>query len=266
MSSPRRSEAPDFAPDLEPEVDRLYGLPLADFTRARNELAKRLRQDGRRAEATRIGELAKPSVPAWAVNQLARSDARGVGRLLAAGAALRDAQRAAISRADAGALGTATVEQRDAVQGLLRRARDVLGQAGRPLSDQVLDRVSSTLRAASVDEDARLLLESGRLTGEIEPARFELFPGVTADAAPAPEQPKRTGGAALRREIRERTTALQRLSSGVRRLERDAESARRVADRAAAEAGEREREAEEAKVELAAQEEALADLKAKLGR
>ena len=65
---------PGFAPDLEDEVDRLYGLPLEEFTPARNELAKRLRKDGRKAEAARVGELAKPSLALWTVNQLARGD------------------------------------------------------------------------------------------------------------------------------------------------------------------------------------------------
>ena len=47
----------------DPEVARLYQLPLDSFTNERNALAKKLGQPA-------IKQLAKPSVPAWAVNQL----------------------------------------------------------------------------------------------------------------------------------------------------------------------------------------------------
>ncbi len=50
---------------LEHDIDRLYQLPLDEFTAARNALAK---EAG--AEGSRIKTLAKPPVPAWAVNQL----------------------------------------------------------------------------------------------------------------------------------------------------------------------------------------------------
>src|SRR5437773_10087717 len=51
---------------LESEVDRLYQLPLSEFTAARNALAKTLKGD----EAARVRALAKPTVVPWAVNQL----------------------------------------------------------------------------------------------------------------------------------------------------------------------------------------------------
>lgn len=40
-------------------ADELYGLPLAGFTAARNELAARLRKEGYRAEAEAVKALAK---------------------------------------------------------------------------------------------------------------------------------------------------------------------------------------------------------------
>src|SRR4029450_6337663 len=49
----------------ESSVDRLYQLPLSDFVSARNALAK---EPG--ADAAAIRALQKPSLPAWAVNQL----------------------------------------------------------------------------------------------------------------------------------------------------------------------------------------------------
>ena len=54
---------PARAPDQE--IDRLYQLPLDEFTPARNALA---RTAG--ADAARVRALSKPPIAAWAVNQL----------------------------------------------------------------------------------------------------------------------------------------------------------------------------------------------------
>src|SRR2546430_5456034 len=78
--------------ELERELDRLYGLPLEEFTRARNELARRARQEGQRALGTRISELSKPALPAWVVNQLTRLREFDVQRLVKAGGQLAGAQ------------------------------------------------------------------------------------------------------------------------------------------------------------------------------
>src|SRR5256885_1710261 len=53
-------------------ADELYGLPLRDFTKARDDHARRLRKEGRREVADAVKALRKPTLPAWALNQLAR--------------------------------------------------------------------------------------------------------------------------------------------------------------------------------------------------
>ena len=57
---------------LDREIDRLYALPLDEFTARRNELAKRLKKEGEGEAADEVASLVKPSVPAWTINQLAR--------------------------------------------------------------------------------------------------------------------------------------------------------------------------------------------------
>ena len=52
-------------PEIRSPLDRLYRLPLSEFVTARNALAK---ESG--ADAAEIRSLQKPSLPAWAVNQL----------------------------------------------------------------------------------------------------------------------------------------------------------------------------------------------------
>ena len=42
---------------LADETDGLYALPLEEFTAARNELARRLRREGRREQADEVAAL-----------------------------------------------------------------------------------------------------------------------------------------------------------------------------------------------------------------
>src|SRR5438034_9907423 len=83
-------------PELESELDRLYGLPLDEFTAARNELATRLRKAGQADAAERVRELRKPSVAVWTVNQLARRYPDEIEELVEGGKRLRDAQAKAL--------------------------------------------------------------------------------------------------------------------------------------------------------------------------
>ena len=48
--------------DLERELDRLYQLPPGEFTAARDELAKRLRDEGEREQSEEVKQLRKPPV------------------------------------------------------------------------------------------------------------------------------------------------------------------------------------------------------------
>ena len=74
------------------EPSDLYGLPLERFTEERNALAKKLRQEGRREQATEVSKLRKPSMAAWAVNQLVRTQRREVEALFKSGDGLQSAQ------------------------------------------------------------------------------------------------------------------------------------------------------------------------------
>ena len=54
------------------DIDRLYALPREEFTPQRDELAKRLREEGDRDGAAAVKALRKPTIAAWAVNQVQR--------------------------------------------------------------------------------------------------------------------------------------------------------------------------------------------------
>src|ERR1700694_3341991 len=77
---------------LEDNVDALFRLPLAEFIAARKTLAARLKQVGRGNEADRVKALVKPSISAWAVNQLYWKHREAFDRLIASGEQFHKAQ------------------------------------------------------------------------------------------------------------------------------------------------------------------------------
>ena len=243
-------------PDLEEELDALYALPLEEFTRARNDLAARLKKAGQADAADRVKALPKPSVPAWAVNQLARTEAARVRELVAAGRALQEASLAG----RAADVREATAAERRLVRTLTASARTVLGTRGATNAD----RVATLLRTASLDDEARRLLERGRLSGEIEPAEFEAFSGMV----PPPRHSRRAEEPDTRAEkLREARERVKKLRADARAQRRHADAAEKNLQRAreALAASEKEVEAaraaaDDAAAALAAAEEELAAL------
>src|ERR1700727_3143175 len=97
------------------DSDQLYGLPLDQFVAERGALVNALRADGDRGQAAEVAALRKPSVAAWAVNQLVRTQRRAVDDLFAAGDTLRDVQAEVMAgRQDAQALRDAARDERAA--------------------------------------------------------------------------------------------------------------------------------------------------------
>lgn len=145
----------------------LYGLPLEEFTTARDQLAKSLRQAGEKGAADEVKALRKPPVSAWTVNQAARRHPQEMKALVKAGDELRKAQRQAVSGRDPDVLRDATRTHRDRLDELTSIARNELGADG-----PTLQRVVQTLRSASVDKEASKGLLAGTLTGDVEQAGF----------------------------------------------------------------------------------------------
>jgi hypothetical protein len=164
----------------EQEVDRLFGLGPESFVAARNEAARRLRKDGDAGAAARITALRRPSLSAWAVNQLARARGPEVEELLEAGRRLRAAHQAAVAGGDAAALRAATRAEREAVAGLVAAAVEVLESAGHATTEATRDRVAATLHAAAADPAAAELVRRGRLTHDLDPAGFGTRDGLDA--------------------------------------------------------------------------------------
>jgi hypothetical protein len=164
----------------------LYGLPLEEFTKTRDELAKELRKAGKKDAADEVKALRKPTVSAWTVNQLARRHPQELKALVKAGDEMRKAQRAAVGGRGPQALRDATRSHRERLDDLTSTARHELGADG-----ATLQRVAQTLRGASVDKEASKALISGTLTADFEQAGFgPLLAAVPPSALKRKPKPK----------------------------------------------------------------------------
>jgi hypothetical protein len=224
----------------------LYGQPLERFIPERNALAKELRRAGRRDEAASIAALRKPSVAAWAVNQLVRTQSRQVAALFKAGDALQRAHSQLLAgRGNGDALRKAVARERDAVDELAEKARGLLSSEGHELTPTTLERVSDTLHAAALDADARAQVKDGCLHRELRHVGLGASGGVSEPASgggtrTATRAPRKTSqrakskstsaAAAATRRRREQERAEQ--LSAARKAEA---AARRVAGRTARE-------------------------------
>ena len=112
----------------ERDLDRLYGLPREEFTGARNALVRELQKAGRKDEAEEVRALKKPSVSAWAVNQLARQHPQEVAELVKAGDALRKAQRDVLAGKKGADVREASRAQHELADELVDAAREILGK------------------------------------------------------------------------------------------------------------------------------------------
>jgi hypothetical protein len=271
------------------DVDELYGLPFDEFVPARNALARELRKANKRDEAAEVSALRKPSVAAWAVDQLVRTQRKAISELFDAGDALRAAQEDVLAgRGDGQSLRAAVDRERTAVDALAGAARGLLSSDGHELSPTIVERVSDTLHAAALDDEAREQVREGRLERELRHVGLGVLGAPPAGArpagAPAPPRKKKPATAnkrpaadrAAERAAREERERAQRERAEARAAAREArrraehaERAHRVAaerrDRAAEALREAESQLNVAETELAEAQEALRAAEAAAG-
>ena len=227
------------------EPDDLYGLPLDRFVAERAALAKALRADGHRAQATDVAGMRKPAVAAWAVNQLVRTQSRAVQVLFGAGDALREAQAELLAgRGDGRALRAAGERERTAVERLVDAARGLPTSDGQKLSAAVVERVADTLHAAALDEDAREQVREGRLERELRHVGLGLGESAAGAVPVAPpraakSKPRATKSAAARAPtVTARGEPEQRAQAAQRRAEAEGAKREHAAARKAARSAE----------------------------
>lgn len=216
------------------DAQDLYGLPLERFVPERDALVKALRKERRREDAAEVAALRKPSVAAWAVNQVVRTQRAAVGALFDAGDALQHAHSQLLAgKGDGNALRETLARERAAVSELAEKARGLLDSEGHELTQTMFDRVSETLHAAALDPDARAQAKDGSLQRELRHIGIGGSGEPTVPVAPAP---RRTHAREEREHTRQRQAA-RKAEADARRLaeraSRELEAAEQRRDRAA---------------------------------
>jgi chromosome segregation ATPase len=212
----------DDARSLERAVDRLYGLPLDEFTSGRNALARELKDAD---AAARVKKLAKPTRSAGAINRAVRGSRREARGLLSAADKLREAQERLLRSGDRAPVERAVEGERAAVDRLMAAVEKELGREG-TTTQAMLDRARGTLHAVATTPELREEFESGRITKDHTAVGFGAM-----SAAPAAGQRR------PQRSIRKQDDARRRL----KQAEQDVESAQRALDRAQADRDEAEK-------------------------
>ncbi|MGI8869604.1 MAG: hypothetical protein ACR2F6_12310 [Mycobacteriales bacterium] len=229
---------------VDAAISELYRTEPGDFVACRSALAAAAKRAGDAAAGTAIAALKRPTMPAWMVNVLVRSDTDAVETMRDLGDRMRGAQRAL----DAAELRELSRERRRAVADLVRRAT-----GRRTTSAAVTAEVTATIEAAIADAGVLDEVASGRL---LKAAHFSGFgfdgPGLhvvpdppapsraTATAAP----PRRSGSAAPtlgdggvptleERRQQERHRQEERRRAALEAAERDAAAAEQAATEAA---------------------------------
>jgi hypothetical protein len=163
--------------DSQQSLEELYTAPLASFITERNRLAAALRAAGKGDAAKEIARRRRPTVSAWAVNQLYWHEREAFDVLLAAAARLR--------KGDLNETGA----YREALREAHRRAAAILRKSSHAPTDATMRRVMGTLAAVaasgSFDPDP-----PGALTADRQPPGFEAIDTVAATTRVA--RPERT--------------------------------------------------------------------------
>jgi hypothetical protein len=236
----------------------VYAAPLSSFVKVRDQVARRLRDEGNTELAEAVAKTRKPTLPAWALTKLVLSEPRRLEDVEAADQKLTDA----MAKGKAEAVRTATHDRHRTIGDVVDAAADMLEQEGHKASTSIREKMAQTLYALSGDDEARAQLRAGLLSKELEPSGFGGLPEVPAPsetdagisrlerrATKLADEAKSAEGRA-----RDATKKADELERELDTLKREVERASKHADRASAAAHEKREEADEAARLLAEQE------------
>jgi hypothetical protein len=193
--------------DLRSVADELYGLSPEEFTAARTAAEKQARSAGDRSLAADVKALRRPTLSAWAVNQLVRERSELVTQVVGLGESLRQAQ----SLLQGDALRELTRQRRQLVAAVVAETRKLAAGRGQKLSEAAARQVEETLQAAMADPEAADAVLSGLLTQPLSSTGVESLAQVLAvpdaRAEPRPQLSVVRDDGRERREAEERVQA-----------------------------------------------------------
>lgn len=197
---------------LAAAVEALFRAPLNEFVAERKRLASELKASGDKQAASKLSQFARPSVSAWAVNQLWWRQRPAFDALLRAAASVKAGDR------------EASKQHREALAELRQQATALLEEAGNAASEGTLRRIATTLSALAAAggfaPDA-----PGALVADRDPPGFETFVASSGGSIPHIQSPPTgTVDAAA-------TARAEKAAEAERRRAEEAERERRRAER-----------------------------------
>jgi len=159
-------------------LDRLFSVPLKGFIEERRRVVTQLKAAGQAQQAKEVDKFAKPTVSAWATNQLAHRDPKLIEELAGVASRLRKVQLhgGGNKEGDSG-YGDAVARQREILKKLRADAEEVLTSSGHAASPQVVERIVRNLREGVADEATRDTVARGRLSEDLEAVDFAALVG-----------------------------------------------------------------------------------------
>jgi hypothetical protein len=172
---------PPIVTDLATAILAVYQAPLEGFISRRDALAKQLRAEKRRDDATLVKALRKPSRIAWALDAVVHEDPVSIEHLAAA---IGEAQTGADLR---GALETV----KESVRAVAAAASRVAIRAGYPIEPNAL---AAAVHAIIGDASAFAELRTGRLVDVPQGGGLDLLIALATSpsstrTAPSPSAP-----------------------------------------------------------------------------
>ena len=158
----------------------------AAFIAARDALAKELRTAGDKDLAAAVKKLRRPSVPAWALNQVVRTAPDAVDALASAAADAQAAQQRTLTGGDADALRVAMTGRRAAIDAVVQRAFAVLRDSGRSVESYERE-IDGAVNAIASSEPLLAALRGGELQAIEEGGELDFFAGVDIADLPKPK-------------------------------------------------------------------------------
>jgi hypothetical protein len=197
----------------------LFALDPNDFVTARDQRARELRKEGEKDEAAAVKALRRPTVPVWALNQVARQRPEVVEALVAAEAAAHAAKDKDVR--------AALAQRRERLQDVVRAARDIIDGSGRSADPHELDLTSAVSTILTSDELTGDFRE-GVLTKTVDENADIEWPDVTGTPPPREPAPERPSRALVRArdEVARRQVAVDDAAQRVAAAERTLADAR----------------------------------------
>jgi hypothetical protein len=195
----------------------LYSLDPNDFVTARDQLARKLRQEKQRDAANEIKALRRPPVPVWALNQVARERPDQVEALINASSRAQAARDKDVR--------DALAERRDRLHDVVVAARQMIDGSGRSADAHELD-ITSALSTILASEQLTTDFRDGVLTRVTDDTAEIEWPDVSGTPPPQVERGPSRELVRAREVLERRRAAVEDATSRVADAERALSAAR----------------------------------------